>query len=194
MTERSQLTTQELIDALLSPKREEELDSFVIIAFMPIEPYDTVAEIGCGPGYFSIPLAKHMVYGKLYALDISDEMLDVLRRRVAEANLGNVEILKCEPTVFPVASGSLEGVFLAFVTHANEDRVAFLQAARDLLKPRGWCTVLEWYRKETEQGPPLEKRIDPDELEKLAKEAGFQFRSWRDINGLQYMVTLKNGT
>ena len=191
VTERDPMTTQGLIERLLRPERQEELDPFVIMAFMPIEPYDQVADIGCGPGYFSIPLAKHLVYGKLYALDILDEMLDALRQRVEEANLGNVEILKCGATDFPVPKESLDGVFLAFVTHASEDRIAFLKAARDLLKPRGWCTVLNWYRKETEYGPPLEKRIDPDELEELARETGFQVRWQRDLNGLHYMAMLR---
>ena len=76
-----------------------------IITFMPIDPYDHVADIGCGPGYFSIPLAKHLVYGKLYSLDILDEMLDVLRERVAEQNLGNMEILKCARDGLPSSRG-----------------------------------------------------------------------------------------
>ena len=191
MAERTPPTTQELIRALLRPEREQEMDPFVIMTFMPIEPYDHVADIGCGPGYFTIPLAKHLIYGKLYALDMDDEMLDASRRRVEEANLGNVEILKCDGTDFPLPGVSLDGVFLAFVIHQNDDRVAFLEAVRGLLKPRGWCTVLEWYRKETAYGPPLEKRIDPDELEGLTRESGFQRRWWRDINGLQYMAMLR---
>ena len=108
-----------------------------------------------------------------------------------EANLGNIEILKCAATEFPVPSGSLDGVFLAFVTHQNEDRIGFLKAVNELLKPRGWCTVLEWYWKETEAGPPLELRIDPDELEKLGSAAGFHWRWWRDSNGRQYMAMLR---
>ena len=194
MPESGPPTTQEHIRRLLSPRREQELDPFVIITFMPIDPYDHVADIGCGPGYFSIPLAKHLVYGKLYSLDILDEMLDVLRERVAEQNLGNMEILKCAATDFQVPGESLNGVFLAFVIHQNDDRVAFLEAAKGLLNPRGWCTVLEWYRKESEDGPPLDKRIEPDELAGLAGEAGFQFRWWRDINGRQYMAMLRKST
>ena len=185
------MTTKDFIKALLDPSREEELDSFRVIALMPIDPYDHVADIGCGPGYFAIPLAKHLINGKLFALDILDEMLDALRDRVAEANLGNVEVIKCSPTEFSLPEKSLDGVFLAFVTHQNDDRVAFLEAAMRLLKPRGWCTILEWYRKETGGGPPLEKRIEPDELEALAKQVGFRFRWWRDLNGRQYMAMMR---
>ncbi len=193
MEEQSEPTTEEFIEALLRPQRQENLDPFMVITFMPIEPYDIVADIGCGPGYFTIPLAKHLVYGKLYALDIVDEMLDVTRQRVAESNLGNVEVLQCGPMDFPIPDESLNGVFLAFVTHESEDKVAFLQTVKKLLKPRGWCTILEFYKKETEEeGPPLAVRMDPDEVERVAREAGFHFRWWRDINGSQYMALLRN--
>ena len=191
MAEHPPMTTKEFIKALLDPSREEELDSFRVIALMPIDPYDHVADIGCGPGYFAIPLAKHLINGKLFALDILDEMLDTLRDRVAEANLGNVEVIKCSQTEFSLPGNSLDGVFLAFVTHQNDDRAAFLEAAMRLLKPRGWCTILEWYRKETGGGPPLEKRIEPDELEALVKRVGFRFRWWRDLNGRQYMAMMR---
>jgi ubiquinone/menaquinone biosynthesis C-methylase UbiE len=176
---------------LLSPERAEELDPFVIMAFMPVEPYDQVADIGCGPGFFSVPLAKHLIFGKLYALDILDEMLDALRERVREARLGNVEVLKCGSTDFPVPKESLDGVFLSFVIHEHDDPVAFLRAARDLLKPRGWCTVLEWHPEEPQGERSQSRLMSPNELEKLSREAGFGFRSWRDIKGRQYMALLR---
>ena len=194
LTERHPLTMQELIDRLLSPERERELDPFMVITFMPMDPYERVADIGCGPGFFSVPLAKYLVYGKLYCLDVMDEMLEVVGKRVAQANLGNVEIMKCGPTDFPVPEGSLDGVFLAFVVHQAEDRVSLLKAAGELLKLGGWCTVLEWFRKGTECGPPLEHRIEPREIEALAGEAGFQFRSWRSLNGRHYMAVLRKGS
>lgn len=191
MSQQPHHTAKEHIEQLLSPERQEELDPFVAISFMPIDPYEHVADIGCGPGYFSIPLSKYLIHGKLYALDIDEEMLDTLRFRVADANLGNVEILRCGPTDFPVPSESLDGAFLAFVTHQSDDRAAFLEAVKDLLKPRGWCVILEWYRKEIDSGTPLEARIDPQEVEMLSREAGYRFQWWRDLNGNQYMALLR---
>jgi hypothetical protein len=87
----------------------------------------------------------------------------------------------------------LDGAFLAFVIQQSPDKPRFLSAVRELLQPKGWCTVLEWYRKETEFGPPLERRIDPTDLEALARDAGYRNRGWRDLNGEQYIMTLRNG-
>ena len=184
---------QDFIQQLLAPERAQRQDTLAIMTFSELSDRDTVADIGCGPGYFTIPLAKGLSNGKLYALDIDDEMLEACRQRVTEARVGNVEVLKCGEFDFPVEAGSLNGVFLAFVVHVNPDRVRFLQAVRALLGPRGWCTILEWYRKDTETGPPLERRVDPDELRALATEAGFRYLTNRNLNSDQYMATLRNG-
>ena len=186
------MTTQEFIQRLLSPQRDASLDTLAILSFSGISYRDRVADIGCGPGYFTIPLAKALVEGKLYALDIDNEMLDACRERVAQARMGNVEILKCEEFDSSLEAGSLDGIFLAFVIQQSPDKPRFLKAVRKLLRPRGWGAILEWYRKETETGPPLERRVDPELMEELVKSAGFRYLGWRDLNGEQYMMTLRN--
>ncbi len=187
-----ELTTQELIQALMSPDRAQRLDNFLILNMSGINLHDTVAEIGCGPGFFTIPLAKYLVNGKLYALDIDDEMLSACRDTVAKAQMGNVEILKCGEFEFPLEPAAVNGAFLAFVVKQSADKPSFLRAVRELVNPRGWCTILEWYHMETATGPPLERRIDPAELQQMAEDAGFRNRGWRDLNGEQYMMILRN--
>ena len=190
-SEAYQMPTQELIQRLLSPDREQAMDSFLILSFSGINLHDTVADIGCGPGYFTLPLAKALVNGKVLALDLDDEMLAACRDRVAQARMGNVEVLQCSEFEFPLEPASVDGAFLAFVVQQSQDKPRFLREVHNLIRPRGWCTVLEWYRKETEYGPPLERRIEPDELVKAAQSAGFRSRGWRDLNGDQYMMTLR---
>ena len=184
---------EDRIRRYLSPERAQKLDPFVVLSFCPVNVHDIVGDIGCGPGYFTLPLAKLLVDGKVYALDLDEEMVAACRERIAEARLGNVEVLDCDEFDFPLDQGSLDGVLLAFVLHHSADRTRLLQAVRGLLSPRGWCSVLEWYPKETDGGPPLTSRITPEDLEKLGREVGFRPRGWRDLNGEHYMMTLRNG-
>lgn len=187
------MSAQDLIQRLLDPDRAKSLDPFLILTLSDINLHSTVADIGCGPGFFTLPLAKFAVIGKVFALDIDDEMLDACRLRVAEANMGNVEVLKCSEFEFPLEKGSLDGAFMAFVIQQSPDKARLLRAVREILLPRGWCTILEWYKKDTESGgPPVERRIDPSELQDLAEEAGFRHLRWRDLNGDQYMTILRN--
>ena len=190
--EHYEMTTGEFIQRLLRPERAEMLDPFVILSFCPIGLNDSVADIGCGPGYFTLPLAKALVNGKVYALDIDEEMVAACRERMDQARLGNVETLTCSEFEFPIEKGTLDGLFMAFVVQHGADKPRLLRAVRELLQPRGWCSVLEWYRKETETGPPLERRVDPGDLENLARDAGFRPTGWRDLNGEHYLMTLRN--
>lgn len=192
-TESYGMSAQELIQRLLSPDRAKNLDTLLILSLSDINLHSTVADIGCGPGFFTLPLAKYLVTGKLFALDIDDEMLDACRQRVDEVRLGNVEIMKCSEFEFPLENGSIDGAFMAFVVQQSPDKARLMRAVRELLLPRGWCTILEWYKKDTESGgPPVERRIDPPELQELAEKAGFRHVRWRDLNGDQYMTLLRN--
>lgn len=176
----------------LSPERVREIDPFNVINHMPIDPYEKVADIGCGPGYFTIPLAKFLVHGRLYALDTDQEMVEMTQQRVAAARLGNVHVQTCQPTGFPIESGSLDGAFLSLVIHHHGlDREAFLKAVRGLLRPNGWCTVVEWYGEGGSDSHSHDHRIDPDGLRELSQRSGFRFQGWRKLSDTQYMATLK---
>ncbi len=105
------MTTQDFVDALLSPERTEALDPVVALSFCPINLDDTVADIGCGPGYFTLPLAEALVNGKVFALDIDEGMVAACRQRVVQAGLGNVETLTCSEFEFPIENGTMDAVY-----------------------------------------------------------------------------------
>ncbi len=180
------------IERMLRPERMETLDPFRVLSHCPVNQRDTVADLGCGPGYFTIPLAKLLINGKVYALDTSDEMIEACQSRLDQARMGNVEVLKCSEYEFPVSPASIDGLFIAFVVHHPSDRERFLAAAKEMLKPGGWCFILEWHKRETESGPPQQARITPDELRQIAQNSGFRFQSSRDLNNEHYMMTLIN--
>ena len=179
---------QDFIRALLSSERP---DPYELLTRLPIDPYHHVADVGCGPGYFALPLAKYLSRGRLYAVDVDDEMLDALKRRVEAVPLGNVEAIKTDGVDLGLQPGSLDGILLAYVVHYPDDRAAFMENAARLLKPSGWCCVLEWYRIETEHGPPIEKRIDPEEFLPLAATAGLSLQRRWELPGSQYMLLFK---
>ena len=178
---------------LLSPERQEKLDVFRILSLLPLSPYHVVADIGCGPGFFTIPLAKALPGGKVYALDIQEEMTEACQRRVQEARLGNVEVILTKETEVPLEKSSLDGIFVALVLHSQIDKAGFLMSVIDLLKPGGWFAQINWHLlPETTQGPPPQRRIAVDDVLRLVEEAGFRTILPRELNDEQYMmVSLK---
>ena len=180
------------VERMLRPERAETLDPFRVMSHCPVNPRDTVADIGCGPGYFTLPLAKYLIYGKVFALDASDEMIQACQERVNQARLGNVEVVKCEEYEFPVEARIADGLFISVTLHHPEDRVRFLTAAKEMLKPGGWCFIVEWQKKETESGPPQQVRITTEELRQIAKDSGFKFQSSLNLNSDYFVATLIN--
>ena len=180
------------VERMLRPERAETLDPFRVMSHCPINPRDTVADIGCGPGYFTLPLAKYLIHGKVLALDTADEMVQACQERVDKARLGNVEVVKCEEYEFPVEPGVADGLFISVTLHHPEDRVRFLSAAKEMLTPGGWCFIVEWQKAETESGPPQQVRISPDELRQIAKDSGFKFQSSLNLNSDYFVATLIN--
>ena len=178
-------------DAMLAPKRRELVDPDRVISMIPLRPYHNVVDIGCGPGYFAIPLAKYINQGKLYALDTQEEMLEACRERLSAVHLGNVEVLKCGEKKLPLDKDSVDGAFIAFVLHEAKDKKGILTEAERLLQKGGWLAVLEWYKKAMEEGPPLEDRVSDEEAKELGEQVGLRFVSQRDLNGKNYLLLFR---
>jgi ubiquinone/menaquinone biosynthesis C-methylase UbiE len=180
------------IDHLDSPERAARFDVDRIMSLLPLQPHHAVADIGCGTGFFSLPLAQRLPQGRVMALDILEEMLERVRNKVEQSGASNVEARLCGEMDFPLEPESLDGVFLAFVLHEQEDREAFLQRVRGILRPGGWVGVVEWVKRETGMGPPLHERIDPAEGRELAARAGFKSGQETAISENHYMLILEN--
>ena len=178
-------------DVLLAPERREHLDPDRVIAMIPLRPYHIVADIGCGQGFFTVPLAKYVSQGKLYALDTSEDMLDACRQHLSAVRLSNVELLSCGEVDFPLPAGSLDGAFVAFVLDEVKDRKGFLAAAQEALQKSGWLALLEWYKQKMDEGPPVKERVSEEEAKKLGQGAGLRHVSTRDLNGKSYLMLFR---
>ncbi|MEE8443646.1 MAG: class I SAM-dependent methyltransferase [Dehalococcoidia bacterium] len=175
----------------LAPDSSGQVDVFRILSLLPIRPYLTVADVGCGAGLFTIPMAKATWGGKVYALDTSEEMLESVKKRAQEARLGNIVTLKSEETKLPLEAGSLEGALLAFVLHEASDKAALLKAVEEKLEHRGWCAIIEWSKKaKGGEGPPQKQRLTEEDVVKLGVQAGLRVTLRRELSSHHYMVVL----
>jgi ubiquinone/menaquinone biosynthesis C-methylase UbiE len=187
----TQLSTDERIEELLSPERRDRLDALQIFSVLPLRPYTTVADVGCGPGLLTIPLAKTAWDGHVYAVDMGDAMLEAVQQRAAEARLSNITTMKSEDGKLPLKADAVDGVLLACVLHEISGKASFLKSVVKALKPGGWCGVVEW-RTETPDGagPDQGKRISREDLQDLAVKAGLRPSHLRELNDHYYMLLL----
>ena len=172
--------------ALLSEERHEALQPEKLLRKLGVRAGDTVADIGCGPGFFTLPAAEIAGgRGVVLAADIQGEMLTTVRSRAAEQGLTNVRVLKTSESEIPLPEGSCDFILLAFVLDEVDQRSTFLHRAARAMKPTGKLAVLEWDRVESE-GPPLADRISREELVEDAHAAGLNVRDSGDLGESQY--------
>lgn len=182
-----------MAERLLSPERERWADSERVLALLGIASDARIADIGCGPGYFTVRLAGAARRGVVHALDVDPDMLELCRQTVSGAGLENVLVARCGEYEFGLSDGSLDIVFLSCVIHHADDPVRFLATARRSLKGSGRCGMLEWVERESDFGPPLERRIGRDRLMALATEAGYSDLQYHRLSEHQYLLTAASG-
>ncbi|MGP3562438.1 class I SAM-dependent methyltransferase [Geobacillus sp. BK01] len=150
-------------DRLLDPKRKEWIDPQQAISMLSVKPDDTVVDLGAGNGYFTIPLAQ-ATNGKVYAVDVQPEMVELLKQRAEKLAITNIEYRVADVTSTTLPSHSVDKGIMAFVFHEVEQKDAAIDEICRVMKPNGRFLLIEWEAVESEMGPPLHERIPSDEL------------------------------
>ncbi len=130
-------------------------------------------DLGCGAGFFTLPAARFLTAGKVYAVDLQKSMVDTTLRRAKEAQLSNVEGITAPAANVPLADNSVDAVLMSMMLHDIDTRTEALTEAARVLRPGGTLFMIEIDRIDGGFGPPMEVRIPPDELREMLSDAGF---------------------
>ena len=178
-------------EQLLSEEREQALKPEQLLRGLGLKEGDTMADIGCGPGFFTIPAAQIVgERGVVLAADVQGEMLSAVKSRVTEKGLKNVRVVKTSDTDVPLPADSCDFVLLAFVLHEIDNRASFLHKVGKLLKKKARLAVIEWQPIAEENGPPVENRIAPESVAEDAHAAGLQTLDRHELNDHHYVFVL----
>lgn len=111
-----------------------------------INPGDTIIDIGCGPGFFSIDMAKIVnETGKVYAVDLQKEMLDNVKEKAEKQHLSHQIIFhNCRQDKIGLNPDVKADFILAYyMVHETPDPVSFLKEVKTLLKKGGKFLIVE---------------------------------------------------
>jgi ubiquinone/menaquinone biosynthesis C-methylase UbiE len=131
------------------------------------------ADFGSGSGGWVIPLAKKLEDGKVCAIDVLEEPLSALKSKAKIEKISNIETIRAN---IEAKEGSglkenlLDLVLMTNILFEVENKKAIFDEAKRVLKKNGKILVVDW-KPESAVGPK-EKRISPEELKKVAKNAG----------------------
>ena len=109
-----------------------------------IRPGDTCIDIGCGPGFFTLPMAAMAGdTGKIIAVDIQERMLERLMRRAAAVGLDGRIVPRLATGTDLGLRGDADFALAFWMAHEVRDRDGFFRQVRDALKPGGRLLLSE---------------------------------------------------
>jgi ubiquinone/menaquinone biosynthesis C-methylase UbiE len=169
-------------------KRHERHED--VIAKLPLEPGMTVADLGCGLGVYSFPMAEAVgPTGRVLALDIEAAALEVLEARAEDLYAGvhtNVEPRLTTPDDPQLEHGSVDMVFMAHLDILMAETLlpethSLMQRVELAIVPGGRLAVLQWFR-------PNDR---VDYIVQQAERYGFYYEA---LHELHYDRLLRNTT
>ena len=189
MTERHKLDVKHA-DFLDSPQRRAFLKTENILKRIGVKPQMKVADVGCGTGFFTIPMAKIVGdKGKIFAIDIQEEMIAILNEKIQKLEIKNVETFLSIEEHIPLPNESVDLALMASLLH-ELDRYATVEEVYRFLKPHGVLAVLEWKKEESpsEFGPPIWERLTPNQTREIVEKMGFEVKDISSIGPYHYLV------
>lgn len=131
-----------------------------------------VADVGCGPGYFTLRYAALTgPTGHVHAVDADEEALAFLHRKLDPVHDAHVTLENLDVTKAPLPDLNFDVVFFCDVLHHVEQPLVALRHVREA----GAKLVLAEFDPAGpgEVGPPLAQRLAPHDVEVMLREAGW---------------------
>jgi FkbM family methyltransferase len=137
------------------PEREKEEHPKKLMEALKIKKGEVVADIGAGSGYFSFRISDVVgPKGKVMAVDIQPEMLEIMRKRIKERKITNIELVQGTITDPKLKDESVDLILMVDVYHEFSHPWEMTTAMIKALKPGGRLVFVE-YRKEDKDVPIL---------------------------------------
>ncbi|MCG0274895.1 MAG: arsenite methyltransferase [Thermosediminibacteraceae bacterium] len=174
----------EYLEGLPEEAVEASLGCANPIAFADLKRGEKVLDLGCGGGIDAFIAAKYVgPEGRVYGLDMTDEMLELANKNKEKMGIENVKFIKGYIEDIPMEDESVDVVISNCVINLSEDKGKVLMEAYRVLKPGGRLAVAdivvmkevpENLKKDVELWAGcIAGALSIGEYERLLKEAGF---------------------
>jgi ubiquinone/menaquinone biosynthesis C-methylase UbiE len=189
------ISTQKVFDpkkihVLEIKKRRSYLNPKKIISLLNLEPSFITADLGCGSGVFTIPLSKKVK--KVYAIDIEQKMLDILKQKILQKKIQNIKPLLSKDNQIPLETDSLDLLITVNTLHEFSDLDKTLKEIDRVLKPFGKVAVVDFKKKREGFGPPRNIRISSRKARIMFEKIYFKVLKLKYLRYDYFLLSEKN--
>lgn len=124
--------------------RQQEENTKLAIEKMQLTPQSVVADIGAGTGYYTFAIAAKINEGKIFAVEIQDEMIKYLNDKKISKGIKNIDVIKGIDKSPNLPEKSVDLAIMVDVYHELEFPHEMLQAIKRSLKTDGKILLLEF--------------------------------------------------
>jgi ubiquinone/menaquinone biosynthesis C-methylase UbiE len=182
----------EMLEHLNDPERLKDIPPQWIWDKLNVKKATTVVDLGAGTGFFSKQFTAMPGVEKVYALDISEKMIEYMRRAVNPKYPQVIPMIMDESSI-PLPTDMADVLIMINLHHEFHDPHAILAECRRVTKPGGKVAIVDWAKRETEHGPPVDKRYTAEAIvEQLEKTSFQQIRAYHTLPS-HFLITAENG-
>jgi len=169
------------LNKLNDPERLKDIPPEYIKEKMNMQTAEVLLDIGAGTGFFSHEFTRFDGVRKVYALDIAEEMIDWMKTHVAPVN-NKVIPMKMQEFSVDLPDDTADGVIMINLHHEFHEPLKLLQECQRLMKPGAKLAIVDWAKKDTEHGPPKEKRYTTEQVTAQLEKVGFsEVKSFEEL-------------
>lgn len=171
-----------------------------VLRRLGLGPDTSLADVGCGDGYFTLPAAELVAPARVYGVDIDGDLVEALESRATAADVGNVVSIEGDARALDdLLPAPVETVLVANTFHGIEDSASFARAAARSLTPGGRLVVVNWRAQPREattvdgqpRGPPIDRRLSPEATVEALSPAGFEPVKTVDVPPYHYGIVFE---
>ncbi|OHB12271.1 MAG: hypothetical protein A3G99_00720 [Candidatus Zambryskibacteria bacterium RIFCSPLOWO2_12_FULL_39_23] len=147
------------------------------IAQSGILPGMEVADFGAGSGAHALAVAKALMStGRVYAIDIQQDLLSKLKNTAVREGLHNVEVIWGDiekPNGSKLRDNSMDFALLSNILFQVENKTAVIAEVKRVLKQGGGILVVDWADSFGNIGPKESQVVTKDKAKNLFEKSGF---------------------
>jgi precorrin-6B methylase 2 len=178
-------------DWLERPQRPQQENTAFAISSMQLKPGHVVADIGAGTGYYTFKIAALVPDGKVYAVELQDELIKYLNNRKTTLKTPNVEVIKGDTANVNLPDTLIDLAIMVDVYHELAWPKEVIRSVSKSLKPTGKILLMEYKGEDPAvQIKPVHK-MTVAQIDKEMRSHGFERSFNGDFLPIQHFLLYK---